>query len=175
MRRLMLLRHAKSDWSSPGTRDRERTLAARGREAAPHIGAYMAAHALVPDLVVCSTADRARQTWDLVAPAFSPAPRTIHDERIYNAEHDAILDVIKQTPDTVHALLVVGHNPGLKDLAEFMVATGDLEMRQQLSEKLPTGALVVIDFPVIRWERAKAHSGRLDRFITPRSLGEGDD
>src|SRR5262249_35236202 len=84
MRRLMLLRHAKSDWTR-GARDHERTLAPRGREAAPRIGAYMVHHDLLPDLVVCSTATRARETWDLVAKAFAHKPEIVYEERIYEA------------------------------------------------------------------------------------------
>src|ERR1043166_3833663 len=78
MRRLMLLRHAKSDRSKPGERDRDRTVAPRGRAAAPRIGAYMAGHGLRPDLVICSTAVRTRETWDLVAPAFRKAPQVAY-------------------------------------------------------------------------------------------------
>ena len=75
MRRLMLLRHAKSDWSATGQADIDRVLSARGRNAAPKVGEYMAAHALVPDLVLVSSAQRTRETWDLVSGAYKPAPR----------------------------------------------------------------------------------------------------
>jgi phosphohistidine phosphatase len=175
MRRLILLRHVKSAWSEFGKRDHERTLAARGREAAPRIGAYMASHALEPDLVVCSTAARARETYDLVGPAFASAPPVVYDERLYDAGPDRILAVIKDTGDGVHSLLVVGHNPGLKDFAEMMVAAGDTTMRRKLAEKLPTGGMVVIDFPVDSWSALNAHSGRLDRFVVPRTLDADPD
>ena len=79
MRRLMLLRHAKSDWTAPGARDHDRPLSPRGREAAPKMGAYMARHALVPDLIVASTATRVSETLDLVLPAFEKPPKVVSD------------------------------------------------------------------------------------------------
>src|ERR1700686_4396891 len=114
-RRLILLRHAKSDWAGPGARDHGRPLAPRGREAAPKIGAYMVRHGLLPDLVVCSTAARAQQTFALVAAEFSKKIPVVYDERIYEVGADDILGVVKQTRADVHVLLLVGHNPGLRD------------------------------------------------------------
>jgi phosphohistidine phosphatase len=170
MRRLMLLRHAKSDRSNPGARDQDRVLNARGREAAPRIGAYMATHALVPDLVLSSPAVRARETWELVAPAFSEPPKLRYEERIYQNDPDTLLTLIRQADASVHVLLLVGHNPSFQTLAEMLTASGHGDARQRLREKLPTAALAVIDFPVDAWSRLRLHSGRLDRLITPRML-----
>jgi phosphohistidine phosphatase len=175
MRRLMLLRHAKSDWTRPGTRDHERALAPRGREAAPRIGRYMARHGLTPDLVVCSTATRTRETWDLVAPAFAAGPPAIYEDRLYEASPDALIGVIKETKDSAHALMLVGHNPGLHNLAQRLIASGDIEARQRLSEKFPTGALAVIDFAIDDWRKLHPRSGRLDRFVVPRALETATD
>ncbi|HMF29371.1 MAG TPA: histidine phosphatase family protein, partial [Candidatus Cybelea sp.] len=102
----MLLRHAKSDWTRAGARDHERTLAPRGREAAPRIGAYMAHHGLMPELVLCSTATRARETWDLVAKAFTIKPVLLYEVRIYEADPNALFDVVKESKSDVHALLL---------------------------------------------------------------------
>jgi len=175
MRRLMLLRHAKSDWTDLGARDHDRVLGLRGREAAPKVGAYMARHALVPDLVIASTAIRARQTWELVAAAFPDIPPAVHDERLYEVGAQAILDVIKETRRDVHALLIVGHNPGMRDLAELLIASGDIDTRQRLLEKFPTTALAVIDFPVDDWRKLHPEAGRLDRFVNPRSIEAATD
>ncbi len=175
MRRLMLLRHAKSDRSKPGERDRDRTVAPRGRAAAPRIGAYMAGHGLRPDLVICSTAVRTRETWDLVAPAFTKAPRVVYDERIYQNNPEVLLDVVKETKPGVHVLLLVGHNPSFQALAEFLTASGHGDARQRLREKFPTAGLAVIDFPVDAWDRVHPHSGRLDRLITPGVLEAAPD
>src|ERR1700753_1071269 len=85
MRRLLLLRHAKSSWSEPGASDHQRPLNRRGQEAAPRIGAYLKRHKLVPDRVLCSTARRTRETWDLVAAEMRATPETAYVERIYDA------------------------------------------------------------------------------------------
>jgi phosphohistidine phosphatase len=175
MRRLMLLRHAKSDWTRSGTRDHERALAPRGREAAPRIGAYMAHHGLTPDLVLCSTATRARETWDLVAPAFADAPPAIYEGRLYEAGADALFDFVKATKPGAHVLLLTGHNPGLHDFAQRLIASGDTDARQRLTEKFPTGALAVIDFAIDDWRKLHPRSGRLDRFVVPRALATAPD
>ena len=175
MRRLMLLRHAKSDWTRPGTRDHERALAQRGRESAPRIGAYMVHHGLTPDRVVCSTATRARETWDLVAAAFADAPPTAYESRVYEAGAQALLAVVKETEADTHVLLLTGHNPGLHDFAQRLIASGDTDARQRLTEKFPTGALAVIDFAIDDWRKLHPRSGRLDRFVVPRALGTAPD
>jgi phosphohistidine phosphatase len=175
MRRLLLLRHAKSDWTRPGARDHERTLAPRGREAAPRIGAYMVRHGLNPDLVLCSTATRAHETWDLIAKAFVQKPPVVFEERLYEASAGALLDVVKETKGGVHALLLTGHNPGLHELSQRLIASGDIDARQRLTEKFPTGALAVIDFAVDDWHKLHPRSGRLDRLVVPRMLEAATD
>ena len=168
--RLMLLRHAKSDWSRPGLADQERPLNARGRKAAPKVGAYMARHALVPDLVVASTATRVRETLDLVCAAFERAPKVTYDARVYEAEAGALLDVLKQTPRGTQSLLLVGHNPGLAELAVLLIASGKTDARARLAAKFPTAALAVIDFTIDDWSKLRLRSGRLERFVVPRGL-----
>jgi len=170
MRRLMLLRHAKSDWSAPGTRDQDRPLSARGREAAPKMGTYMARHGLMPDLIIASPATRVTDTLALVLPAFAKQPKALPDARLYETDADELLTVIKETPRTVHNLLLVGHNPSLADLASLLMASGDVELRQRLVEKFPTAALAVIDFPLDDWSQIHPRSGRLDRFVPPKAL-----
>ena len=169
MRRLMLLRHAKSDWAT-GLRDRDRPLNERGREAAPRMGAYMARHGLVPDLIVPSTATRVRETLDLLLPSFAETPRIAHNEKLYETEPEVLLDIIKEAPRTAHALLLVGHNPSLAELAGLLMASGDVETRQRLIEKFPTAGLAVIDFAFDDWRKVHPKSGRLDRFVVPRML-----
>jgi phosphohistidine phosphatase len=170
MRRLMLLRHAKSDWTQPGAPDHDRPLTDRGRDSAAKMGAYMARHALVPDLVLASTAARVRETLDLLLPAFKIAPKVAHDKRLYDAEAEPLLAVLKETAKPVHNLLMVGHNPALAELAALLMASGDVETRQRLIEKFPTAGLAVIDFALDDWGRLHAKAGRLDRFVIPRTL-----
>lgn len=175
MRRLMLLRHAKSDWTAPGARDHDRPLNPRGRESAPRMGAYMARHALVPDLILASTAQRVGETLDLLLTAFAEAPRIVRDARLYEAEAEALLAIIKETSRAVHNLLLVGHNPGLAELASLLMASGDVEKRQQLIEKFPTAGLAVIDFALDDWGKLHPKAGRLDRFVVPRTLEAATD
>jgi phosphohistidine phosphatase len=169
MRRLMLLRHAKTERARPGERDRDRKLMKRGRADAPAVGVYMARHGLVPDLALVSSAARAQETWALVAAAFARPPRTVSDEHIYNANPETLIGIIGAARKA-QALLVVGHNPSLHDLALQLIASGDLEMREQLNEKLPTSGLVVIDLPFDDWSLVHPHSGRLERFVSPRLI-----
>jgi phosphohistidine phosphatase len=174
MRRLILLRHAKTERAEPGGRDRDRKLAPRGRADAPKVGAYMARHGLVPDLAIVSTAKRAKQTWALIEPAFAAPPRLVPDERLYQANPDQLLDVIRETSNA-RSLAIVGHNPGLHELAALLIASGDVEARQRVSEGLPTSGLVVIDLGFDDWSQLHPHSGRLERFVSPRHLTTATD
>lgn len=169
MRRLMLLRHAKTERAEPGMRDRDRKLTKRGRADAPVIGAYMAHHGLVPDLALVSPVTRAQETWALIAPAFAKTPRVMRDERIYNVSPERLISVIGETRGA-RSLLVVGHNPSLHDVAVQLIAAGDVEARERVSEKLPTSGLVVIEFSIDDWSKLHSRSGRLEHFVTPRLL-----
>jgi len=175
MRRLLLLRHAKSSWSEPGASDHERPLNRRGQEAAPRIGAYLARHGLIPDHVLCSTARRARETWELVAAEAPAAPSPIFTDRLYDASPRTLVDVFRHAEPAAKSLLVVAHNPGLQEAATTLIASGDLEDRERLREKLPTGGLVVIDFAIPDWSKLHARSGRLERFVVPRMLEAATD
>jgi phosphohistidine phosphatase len=175
MRRLLLFRHAKAERPEPGARDHDRKLAERGREQAALIGAFMAHHRLVPDHVIVSTSRRTRETWELAATTVGASPTVAFDERIYDASTDRILTVIMETPQAVEGLLVVGHNPGLHDLARLLIASGEPELRERLNEKLPTAGLVVMDFAVEGWDKVHKRSGRLEVYVTPRTLAEAID
>jgi phosphohistidine phosphatase len=170
MRRLLLFRHAKAERSVPGTEDRARRLIERGQADAAKVGAYMASHALIPDRVMTSPSARTRETWKFVAPAFPSAPAATAVDRLYDATPQAILAVIRETPPAAYNLLLVGHNPGLHAVALMLIASGDVETRERLREKLPTSGLVVIDFALEDWNKLHPQSGRLERFVTPKSL-----
>ena len=174
MRRLLLLRHAKTERAEPGDRDRDRKLTERGRADAPIIGGYLVRHRLVPDLALVSPVTRAEETWALVAGSFTKPPRVVKDERIYNAGPETLIGLIHETREA-RTLLVVGHNPGLQDLAVQLIASGDVRARERVSEKLPTSGLVVIDFPFDDWSRLHANAGRLERFVSPRLIAEASD
>ena len=166
--RLMLLRHAKSEKAEPGMRDRDRRLSVRGQADAAMIADYMAGHALRPDRVVVSSAERTRETWQRMATAF-PASPVEYEDRLYESGTEAILGVIREIGRSASPLLVIGHNPGLHDTARQLIAPGTREAHR-LDEGLPTCGLVVIDFARKDWQKLASRSGRLDRFVTPRQI-----
>jgi phosphohistidine phosphatase len=165
----MLLRHGKTERGEPGGRDRDRKLTKRGRAEAPLIGAYMARHGLVPDLALVSPARRATETWELVAACFDKPPQVASEERIYNADAEKLIAVLSK-PRGARSLLVVGHNPGIHDLAVQLIASGEAKARARVSEKLPTSGLVVIDLAFDDWPLLHPQAGRLERFVSPRLL-----
>ena len=173
--RLMLLRHAKSEKTAPGTGDRDRGLNPRGRKDAAKLGAYLAHHALVPDRVLVSSARRTRETWERVVAAFSMPPTVAYEDRLYDAGPERILDLVKEVGRGPRALMVIGHNPGLHEVARILIAAGDVEARKRLSEGLPTAGLAVIDFAGEDWRKLHPDGGRLERFVTPRSLRAATD
>src|SRR5216683_4761246 len=170
MLRLMLMRHAKSSWSSPGMQDAARPLTGRGEAAARLMGGYMAHHSLVPDRVLCSPARRSRDTWAAIAAKWPVDMDVVFDQRLYEATPQTVLSIVRDQDDAARTLLVIGHNPGLQEAAELLIAAGDVELRERLREKFPTAALAVIDFAVNKWSRIHDRSGRLDRYVIPRSI-----
>ncbi|MGK6313338.1 SixA phosphatase family protein [Neorhizobium sp. DT-125] len=168
-RRLILLRHAKSAWPE-GVADKERPLATRGRKAAPLIGDYMAREGLLPDLALVSPARRTRETWMLVRDEL-PGDGEVRDHAgVYEVSAMKILDILAQVEPVYRNVLIVGHNPGLQELALLLTGTGNADARRKMAEKFPTAGLAVIDFDAADWREISEGSGRLERFVTPRSL-----
>jgi phosphohistidine phosphatase len=173
MRRLMLLRHGKSEWPD-GVKDLDRPLAQRGREAVPRVAQHMADEHLLPDLILVSPARRARETWELVAPKLGEAPAR-SEPRIYESPPEHLLKVVREIAPEVRALLLVGHNPGMEELAKLLIGHGDRYAFARMARKYPTAALAVLDFAAEDWRDVVPGSGRLDRFVTPKSLGQDED
>lgn len=169
MKTLTLLRHAKSDWSDGVARDFDRPLNARGRHAARTMGAHMAAQRLGFDRVLASPALRVKDTLDEVERGYgAPLPRD-YDERVYLASASTLLDLVRETGDAIGRLLLVGHNPGLEDLALALAADdADSPMRREVEIKYPTATLAEIALDAERW--GDAGGGRLLRFVRPRDL-----
>jgi phosphohistidine phosphatase len=174
MLRLILLRHAKSGYPD-GVKDHDRPLAARGFEAAPRMGAYLAGEHLIPDLVVVSTARRTQETFALIAKAYGEVLNQRSEKRIYEAEPENLLEVIRETPDIVRTLMLVGHNPGSQELAALLTGYGDRFAFARMTQAYPTCAVAVLDFDVPHWADVAARGGRLERFVTPASIGDGPD
>ena len=176
MKRLILLRHAKSDWPA-GLDDLERPLNPRGREAAPRMGRYLADEGLLPDLVLVSPAQRTRETFDLVAEALrehtGEAPPMLVEPRIYEAPPELLLQAIRETDDAIRVLLMVGHNPGTQELARLLTGFGDRYAFSRLTQKYPTAGVTVLDFDIESWRDVSHREARLDRFVTPKGLDAG--
>lgn len=174
MRRLMLLRHAKTESDAPSGEDIDRRLDQRGHEDAATIGHWLAQHRLHADHVLVSTAVRARQTWDVVEPLLSAVAKpsqVAHLAELYLAEPSDILRAIRQAAaKDSHPLMVIGHNPGLHELALGLVADGDKAGRKALAGNLPTSGLVIIDFAIENWNEVSFQAGRLEQFVSPKLL-----
>ena len=168
MKILTLLRHAKSGWDDPVKRDFDRPLNPRGRRAARTVGREMRALGLGFDRVLASPARRVVETIEEVALAFGPlAPD--YDERIYLAPTATLMEIIHEIPDEADRLLLVGHNPGLEELA-LLLAGPDGPLRSEVAIKYPTGTIAEIAFAADHWADVGKGDGRIVRFIRPRDL-----
>jgi phosphohistidine phosphatase len=166
-RRIVLLRHAKAEWSQES--DHERPLAERGRQDAPVTGRWLAGAGITPDLTLCSTALRTRETWKLVAPELPQRPRTVYDERLYEASLGELIALLNETSDEVDDLMLVGHNPGVHALADALSgdAEGDLLARMNHSG-FPTAAIAVLTFNG-SWKSVEHGAARLATFWAPHT------
>ncbi len=173
---LTLLRHAKSSWDEPALEDYDRPLAKRGKKAAPEIGSALAAMGLRPDLVLCSGAARARATLDLVLGKLgAPVPEVVYDDALYMATPDDLLTRLHRigpgaAGGTPHHVMLVGHNPGLEELALLLVGSGAADDTARMTEKFPTAAVAVVGFTADSWGSIAPGSGRLEHFLTPKQL-----
>ena len=171
LKTLYLLRHAKSSWDDPLLADHERPLAPRGREAAARIAVALARKRPRPAIVLCSSAVRARQTLAAVAPAAGASADVRTLDTIYGASAGELLELLRQLPDRVAAVLVVGHNPGMQDLAIELTGDGDPAVLRRLHEKFPTGALATLATDGT-WAELAPGRARLESLIRPRDLFE---
>lgn len=167
---LTLLRHAKSDWSTPGQPDFERPLAPRGEKAAPRMGAYMARKKIVPELILCSTAVRARQTLDLVLPRLPGPPPVAYDDKLYLASASMMLARLRLGAGSARHVMMVGHDPGMHDLAVSLAGRGDAGDLTALAAKFPTAGLAVLTFEAKAWEDVAPAAGTLRYFMSPKRL-----
>jgi phosphohistidine phosphatase len=178
MRRLMLLRHAKTETDAPSGRDRDRRLDDRGHRDAAQIGGWMAAHPPFPDTVLVSHAVRARQTWDIAWAAMKDrvAPPQVEIlPELYGADPAQILESIRAAtaPADPKQLLLVGHNPGMHEVALMLIGRGDPASAKALTDNLPTAGLAIFDFDVKDWGDVAYRRGKLVLFVSPKLLRSG--
>jgi phosphohistidine phosphatase len=170
MKRLTLLRHAKSGDDGSVARDFDRPLNAKGRRAARAIGRHMRDAGLRFDAVIASPAVRVRETLEEVADGYGSDIVPDWEQRLYLAPVDELIDAVHATPDDAASLLLIGHNPGLEQLVLALVpASGDVA-RGKVEEKYPTASLAEISLDIDRWADVAPGIGRLARFVRPRDL-----
>jgi phosphohistidine phosphatase len=174
MRRLMLLRHAKTETDAPSGRDQDRRLDDRGHRDAAEIGGWIATHPPFPDAVLISTAARTQQTWEVAWAAMKdvvPPPHVELLPELYGADPLQILAAVRSASAAdAKRLMVVGHNPGMHELALALAGSGDAAGRKALAGNLPTSGLAVLDFAVDDWADVAFRRGQLVLFVSPKLL-----
>lgn len=172
MKRLLLLRHAKSSWSDPRQADFDRPLNPRGRKACERLGPFLGAQVRPPALVLCSPALRTRETWERIAPATGWDAPLRHARGVYAASTTALRELLSELGDAEDAasVLIIGHNPALQDLAVSLIGRGRADLIEKLADKLPTGGLVEMEADIGAWADLRPGCARLLRFVTPRRL-----
>ena len=168
---ILLLRHAKSAWSEPGLADHDRPLNSRGERAAEIMAEHLLAKAPLPDLILCSTATRARQTLaPLVERLAPPAPPIALEDGLYLASESVLLNRLRDLPASVATVLMIGHNDGMWEAAEALAGRGKATLLAALRDKFPTGALATLQADIDRWAELKAGAATLAAFACPRDL-----
>lgn len=163
--RLILTRHAKSDWSQPGQDDFDRPLNHRGRRDAPRLGDWLASRGYRPDLVLCSAAIRTRETMDLTLAALGAEPEIRYRAALYQADADTMLEELRQA--TGQVVMMVGHNPAIGDFAHHLVHDRPLHER---FDDYPTAATAIIDFALPSWAEVGPGRGAIRDFVVPDDL-----
>lgn len=169
-RTLALMRHAKSAWDLGVEADHLRPLNERGRRAVPVIGAYLADIDFEPDLVLCSTAVRTRETLDRLLRDFDRAPTVRYEQALYLADWGDSLERLRRLGKRWRRVLVIGHNPGLQNLAVHLVTEADRAVAGRIADKFPTAALALLTCALDGWDDLSPGTVRAARFVTPKQL-----
>ncbi|MFI9240993.1 SixA phosphatase family protein [Streptomyces sp. NPDC053086] len=144
-RRIVLFRHAKADW--PQVADHERPLAERGRTDAAVAGRKLADTGIAFDLALCSTATRTRETWKLAVHELAHRPRTVYEERVYEASPGELIAVLNELPDDVRSVIMIGHNPGVHGLADILAGSAEGDARERMNRRgFPAAGFVLLSY-----------------------------
>lgn len=170
MRRLILFRHAKSSWDDPALDDHDRPLAPRGLEAAPRMGAWLAERGYAPEAVLTSTSARTLETWDLARRALPGAPDPMVTSRLYHADPETMLAVLRRAPPDAQAVALIGHQPGISSFARKLSAPDVPAACARAFKRFPTAAVAVIDFDAPDWSSVGWRTGRFHAFAAPKEL-----
>lgn len=173
MLELILMRHAKSDWSDKALGDFDRALSKRGKTDAPRMGKALARRGLIPEKILCSPARRTRETLKLVLEGMEASPAVVYDQALYAfGDGIAYLDRLRMENHGA-TLMLIGHNPSVQNLALRLCASGDADLRAAIGRKFPTAAAAIIMLPAKRWSELPPQpqiSGELKLFLTPKTL-----
>ena len=182
MRRLMLLRHAKTEHDAPSGQYQDRRLDDRGRLDAAAIGGWIGRHLPLPDAVLVSTAVRTQQTWEIVRQAMQDAvkdfapPQVEFLPELYGADPAHLLQIVRMAQAAgPKRLMVIGHNPGMHELALALSGSGDAAARKAVEDNLPTSGLAILDFAIEDWNEVAFRRGSLVRFTSPKLLKQKSD
>jgi phosphohistidine phosphatase len=169
VKQLLLLRHAKSSWEDPGLPDHDRPLAPRGHRAAELMAEHLRRAGVAPALVLCSPARRTRETLELIASGIGEQVRVEFEGELYAASGQSLLERVRALDDEVESAMLIGHNPGLEQLALSLARGG--EKVAQVERKYPTGALATLEFAG-RWRELRPGSAKLVDFVRPKQLAK---
>jgi phosphohistidine phosphatase len=167
VKRLYLLRHAKSSWDDPELADHERPLAKRGRRASKLIADHMKRERIVPALILCSSARRTRETLDRIAPAVGAETEVRVERKLYGASSDELLARLRELPEGPSSVMLIGHNPAIQELALSLAGRGAAV--ETMREKFPTAALATLEFDDA-WRELAPGAGAAVAFVRPREL-----
>ena len=167
MKRLFLLRHAKSSWDDPELDDHERPLAPRGRRAAKLLAGYLSRERVAPALVLCSAARRTRETLERIAPALGEDVRVEIERELYAASERRLLERLRSVGEDVDSVMLIGHNPGVEQLALLLAGSG--QKLDAVRRKYPTAALATLEFSG-PWRELGPSGAELTDFVTPKQL-----
>jgi phosphohistidine phosphatase len=170
MKKLYLLRHAKSDWGNPNLADIDRPLNARGIKVSKLLGSHFEKNAIRPDLILCSPARRTRQTLNAIIEETGREYQVRYEKGLYESGAENILDIIRKTAGSVNALMIIGHNPGLEMLAHSLIKTGKPKALAKLDQKYPTGGLATLDLNIDHWQDLGPGLAELKNFEIPKEI-----
>ena len=162
MKTIYLIRHAKSGWNQPDTRDFERALSKRGKKDLNTIGSYLALRGIKPDVILSSCALRAQQTADILSQKINSDSKKYYLKELYLSSLEEMKEIIMAQESSVKTIFLVGHNPQLHELANSFI--------DEHINKLPTLGIVAIDFDISDWSEIEDEKGKLDFFIFPKQF-----
>jgi phosphohistidine phosphatase len=168
MKKLLLMRHAKSSWDDPALTDHDRPLTPRGRKGAALIAEYLQREGLEPSIVLCTSATRARETLERLRPSFSDSTIIKIEPKLYGAGSKELMTRIRRLSQASQSVLIIGHNPAIQELVLALVPNGPKS--DAIRKKFPTAALAILDVSIDEWRRLKPGEASLESFVTPNRL-----